>query len=297
VNTLTFDGLVKNTIRQTVDTITTAFTTTNYWFGLNQRIEGFNSYDLVGKPVAVSFIFNTNLTGTYSVALRSSDNGQSYVTSFSATANTPTKVVVTIPAIPANAVVPKSNGIGLSVAVGFLNQDTYQTATVDAWQVGNKISASGATIWSATVGNFIELTELQLEEGTVATPFERRPYGVELALCQRYYEKSFPIDITPANGTTTTSFATASGLDQGISTNNRHSFRVRYKVTKRASASLVMYGNSLGEGLSSTEANVDTWSTGVVTGYGSDAGFSVTQVTTASTYLVLSLHWSANSEL
>ena len=30
--------------------------------------------------------------------------------------------------------------------------------------------------------------EWQLEEGSIATPFEVRPIGLELALCQRYYE-------------------------------------------------------------------------------------------------------------
>jgi hypothetical protein len=34
------------------------------------------------------------------------------------------------------------------------------------------------------------LGDVQLEPGSVATPFESRPIGLELALCQRYYEKS-----------------------------------------------------------------------------------------------------------
>jgi hypothetical protein len=38
-------------------------------------------------------------------------------------------------------------------------------------------------------GEFIEIAQVQLEEGSVATPFEQRPYGLELSLCQRYYEK------------------------------------------------------------------------------------------------------------
>jgi len=36
----------------------------------------------------------------------------------------------------------------------------------------------------------IDIAQVQLEAGSVATPFERRPVGTELALCQRYYEKS-----------------------------------------------------------------------------------------------------------
>jgi hypothetical protein len=47
-------------------------------------------------------------------------------------------------------------------------------------------------IWSdvtdTTLGDFLYITDVQLEPGTVATPFERRSFGQELALCQRYYE-------------------------------------------------------------------------------------------------------------
>ena len=39
------------------------------------------------------------------------------------------------------------------------------------------------------VGHFVEFTQVQLELGKVATPFEHRSYGEELALCQRYFYK------------------------------------------------------------------------------------------------------------
>ena len=40
---------------------------------------------------------------------------------------------------------------------------------------------------SVTSGDYIEIADMQLEVGKVATPFEHRSYGEELALCQRYY--------------------------------------------------------------------------------------------------------------
>ena len=44
--------------------------------------------------------------------------------------------------------------------------------------------ASGT--WTINVPT--DADNVQLEEGSVATPFEQRPYGAELALCQRYYQ-------------------------------------------------------------------------------------------------------------
>jgi hypothetical protein len=43
---------------------------------------------------------------------------------------------------------------------------------------------------SGTAGGFdyFDVTGVQLEKGTLATPFEVRPYAVELQLCQRYYQ-------------------------------------------------------------------------------------------------------------
>lgn len=187
--TLTFGGQVKASVRQTVDTATTAFTTTNHWSGITQYVEGVIAYPLKDKPFVVSFIFNTNLSGTYSVSVRDGSSGYSYVSTFTAVANTPVKVAVVIPVMPAAASIPRTNALGLSVAVGFLNQATYQTATLNAWLTGSFMTASNQTIWAATAGNFIELTELQLEVGTVATPFEQRLYPVELALCQRYHQR------------------------------------------------------------------------------------------------------------
>jgi hypothetical protein len=186
---LTFQGVARNSVRQTVNTANTNITGSNFWGGIDQRIEGFNAYDLLSKQVAVSFIFNTNVSGTYSFALRDGAGGQSYVTSITAAANMPQLVKIPVAAIPTATNVPRSNAIGLVVSVGFLNTGIFQTATLNAWQTGNFVTAPGATNWGATAGNFIELTELQLEEGSVATPFERRSYGAELALCQRYYEQ------------------------------------------------------------------------------------------------------------
>ena len=193
-SSLTYNGITKLTVRQTVNTAATTLTGISYWSGLRQIIEGFNSYDLVGQTVTVSFIFNTNVTGTYSLSLQDSGTN-SYVTTFAATANTPTKITKTI-SIPTNLSIPNSTAIGVWIEIGFLNTATYQTSTLNVWQSTWLGTANTQTNWGATIGNFIELTELQLEVGSYATPFEQRPYGIELALCQRYYETGYSVFAT-----------------------------------------------------------------------------------------------------
>jgi hypothetical protein len=222
---LTFEGITLPTVRQTVNTAITSTATTNFWHGIITAIEGYNAFDLRGKPVVVSFVFNTNVTGTYSVALRDSTPAQSYVTTITATANTPVQVKIPIAAIPLAASVPNTNAQGLSIAVGFLNTGTLQTPTLNAWQSGNFVSATGATNWGATAGNFIELTRLQLEEGTVATPFVWRSYGQELLLTKRYFQWISSID----GEEDLVAIATAS---------NSVSFAIKYEVEMRTAPTI-----------------------------------------------------------
>jgi hypothetical protein len=82
-----------------------------------------------------------------------------------------------------------------------------------------------------TAGNYVQVTGVQLEKGTVATPFEFRPYAQELALCYRYFESSFEPTVTPAPNIFTnyvlinTSNTSTSGQQTGV---------IPFKVKKRA---------------------------------------------------------------
>jgi len=59
--------------------------------------------------------------------------------------------------------------------------------TTDILEIGlSFINFTGAPAWE----DLFSISEMQLELGDTATPFEHRSYGEELALCQRYYEKN-----------------------------------------------------------------------------------------------------------
>ena len=63
---------------------------------------------------------------------------------------------------------------------------TYQT-TPGVWQIGSFFGTANQ-VNGLDAANAFRLALIQLESGTVATPFEGRSIQEELALCQRYYE-------------------------------------------------------------------------------------------------------------
>jgi hypothetical protein len=188
-STLSYGGKTYNCVLQQVNTAMTDNSGTKFWTGIEQQIEGLNSYDLLGSPIAVSFVFVASQVGGYSVAIRDATGSYSYITSINVTtANVAQRYVILVPAIPLAANIPRTTGAGLSLWIGALSAGTYKTATLNSWQNGNYITANGTINWGTTVGATIAATLIQVEAGTVATPFEWRSVGHELMLCQRYFE-------------------------------------------------------------------------------------------------------------
>jgi hypothetical protein len=82
----------------------------------------------------------------------------------------------------------KNNGNGMVVAWSLGIGSNFQ-GTVNTWAGAEYYGTSAGTSVIGTLNATWYVTGVQLEVGSVATPFERRPYGTELALCQRYYYK------------------------------------------------------------------------------------------------------------
>ena len=165
------------------------------YFGVGQKVEGYSIADLGwgaagAQSATLSFWVRSSLTGNFGAVVRRGDGGQYYAFTYAiSAANTWEYKTVTIPG-PTSGSWDTSNGTGLFLLFG-LGAGTNQTATSNnTWVSSGVLGASGAAPVVATNGATFYITGVQLEAGTVATPFERRPYGTELALCQRYYWQS-----------------------------------------------------------------------------------------------------------
>ena len=160
--------------------------TTNKKFGIAQIIESDNCVGLTGGTVTLSFKAKVSATTKL-------DNVKAAVVAWSGTADAVTSDIIsawgaegTNPTLIANATY-ENTPANLSVTTSYA---TYSlTASVDTASTTNIIVFIWSDVTDTTAGDFLYVTDVQLEPGSVATPFERRPIGTELALCQRYYIK------------------------------------------------------------------------------------------------------------
>ncbi|WP_144106886.1 hypothetical protein [Paraburkholderia sp. BCC1886] len=185
--TIVFGSVSYPAVVQTVTTPPTVLSGTNYLTGINHYIEGFNSYEVQGGVISVRFLFSAKVAGIYSFTLCDYAGKYSYVTTFSAVAGAQQIMLQNLP-IPATLGLGANATTALCVIIGFVNLGSYLTTTLNAWQTGIYRCASNATNWTAVAGNFIALSDLQVEAGPVCTPVERKIYSDALLDCQRYYE-------------------------------------------------------------------------------------------------------------
>jgi hypothetical protein len=189
VPTATFQNSIKLTCKSA------STNTGTYGYSIEQRIEGYNIRQLrLGRsnaqPITVSFWVKSSVAGTYSTGLRTTSAEYSYVTEFALSANTWTYVTYTAPALTTSlsSLNEDSGGAGILFSLLVLGKQTGKaTSTLNAWQAGNKVSSTNQVAWMDNANATLNVTGVQVEAGSVATDFEHRSFGEELAACQRYY--------------------------------------------------------------------------------------------------------------
>ena len=167
---------------------------------IRQSIEGYNVRDLIGNTFTLSFWVKSPKAGVHCISFANlgsaSISDRSYIKEYTiSAANTwEYKAVSVDEGLITAGTWDWTNGQGLEVTFVLAAGTTFQT-TSDAWQTGNFLAtANQVNVMDNTANDFF-LTGVELEPGPVATPFEQRPIGAELALCQRYYQHNIRTQI------------------------------------------------------------------------------------------------------
>jgi hypothetical protein len=181
-------------------TVTTTTSNPTNDFGVfRQFIEGYNAQDLYQRPFTVSFWVKSSLVGTYSLCIHGGGTGpgqSSGTPSFAQTytinnTNTWEYKTIQVPACPAGTYSnwDFGNGRGFDVFWRLWSNVTF-SGSFGVWNTAQYAIPGATTNFAGTNGATWQIAQVQLEVGTVATPFERRFIGEELQRCQRYYQSS-----------------------------------------------------------------------------------------------------------
>ena len=179
---------------------TTATTANNSYRSYQQRIEGQDvatcgwDHTSSSSYITLSFWVRSSVGQEYEAFVRTADGTERvYSFPFTLAADTWTKITETVPGNSSNQI-DNDNGHGFSIViVAYYGTDFTSASNADrTWR--NRSSSGDylpdmTSTWSSTTNATFDLTGVQLETGSVATPFEHRSYADDLARCQRYYYK------------------------------------------------------------------------------------------------------------
>ena len=186
------DGF-NSSIKYDVTTVNSNDSDGNRTIYIWQNIEAQNVVNSGWKPTSTSsyltfsFYFKTNKSGTNKLAVHLTEHGNaySYVTDITVSNTSWNRYSVTVPG-HASITIPNDNTGGLKVGMAWMVSPGFETSSTDQWVNSREYGTSNSTNWFDNTSNEWYTTGWQVEVGSVATPFEHRSYGDELARCTRY---------------------------------------------------------------------------------------------------------------
>ena len=228
-----------NSLKLSVGTVESAIAADEF-LQFGQVIEGQNLQHLKwgtsdAETLSLSFWVKSSVTGTYAIAVFQADGSSSpdrryYSKTYTiSSANTWEYKTLTISPNTDDAIA-NDNTEGLRINWTLSTGSKYTSGSNDVWGSQTNWSVGHNASWITTSSATFFLTGVQLEVGENASDFEHRSFGEELALCHRYYQKSY------ADGTAVgTVTSTGCNMDAVLSTGNTwrhtHSFPKAMRAT------------------------------------------------------------------
>ena len=249
-------------------------TVTDFW----QRIENVNTF--AGQTATLSFWWKSTSAAT---------QASPFITQNFGTGGSPSAAVDTFLTTTSLASANTWTRYSVSVALPSISGKTLGTSG-DYLLVGLR--------FLTTVACTIDISSVQLEQGSVSTPFEQRPSGTEFALCQRYYQTSY------SNGTAVPTNNSQGGIVVGGApsvANLAFVAHVNFPVVMRISPTVAVasYTSSQANRVSDAYSGTDQGATSGNVVYIGSTGFSVynTSGVTMTSLLGFMFHYAAQAEL
>ena len=147
------------------------------------------------KTMTLSFWVKSNVTGTYNISFYMDDSVKTYNVSYTinAAGTWEHKTVQVTGNTNSGQIFNDDNGVGLYVAFTLSAGTNYKgSPSTNAWGTYAAAGWGGSQTAdiAGTASNYWQVTGVQLEVGTEATPFEHRSVGDELERCKRYFQCS-----------------------------------------------------------------------------------------------------------
>ena len=207
---------------------------------IRYKVEGYDIRSFVGQVCTLSFWVAATKPGIYCINLLCAGADRSYVKEYTInSANTWEKKTITFTLDASSGTWDFTNGVGLQIRWTLAAGSNYRVATDGVWGTALYATANQVNGLDSTDNNFY-LTGIQLEKGSVATPFEFRSFASELALCERYYQKSYYMADGPGAVTTNDEevwHARVTGVQY---------YRFQYRSRMRTAPTLTVYSTATG---------------------------------------------------
>lgn len=163
------------------------------YYGFGQYIEGYNIADMgfgtaSATTATLSFWARSSIAGTFSVSLENGSFNRSYIFNYTIS-SVNTWQYFTLPfTADTTGTWDSTTGQGLRIWWDLGSSDTTYAAAAGSWLAADVLRTTGAVSLVGTNAATLYIAGAQLEKGSAATPFEFRPFAIELALCQRYFQ-------------------------------------------------------------------------------------------------------------